>query len=102
MLEGGDAEPAPLLPQTEPYPIEHKREDMRGRIAAWLVGLLGFVIVGAYVTIWVQSGLTDAVKDILTLVLSPVSALVGSATGYYFGGQTRPRDNPPNRTEDHA
>ena len=74
---------------TEPYDPSKAREDMRARIALSLVLLLCFVVAAAFVTVWVAGDLTEDIKDLLTLVLGPVAALVGSATGYYFGGRDR-------------
>ena len=74
--------------EVRPYSLARQREDMRGKIAAGLVVLLAFVVAGAFGTLWVAGELTEGVKDVLTLVLGPVATLVGSATGYYFGGQT--------------
>lgn len=74
---------------TEPYDPLKAREDMRARIAIYLVLLLCFVVAAAFVTVWVAGDLTEDIKDLLTLVLGPIAALVGSATGYYFGGRER-------------
>ena len=89
---GAAATPLPV-PHTEPYSVARKREDMRGKIAISLVTLFAFVVIAAFVTVWVTAELSTGIKDLLALVLGPVAALVGSATGYYFGGQSR---------EDHA
>lgn len=78
---------APLA--TRPYSLARQREDMRARVALALVGLLAFVVVAAFVTLWVEGGLAEGTKDLLTLILGPVVTLVGSVIGYYFGGQAQ-------------
>lgn len=67
--------------------IARRREDMRGRIAISLVAILAFVVLASFVTVWVSGGLTPAMKDLLTVILAPIVTLVGSATGFYFGGR---------------
>ncbi len=77
-------------PTDQPYNPEKARDELRGKIAGWLIALLGFIVLASFMTLWLtNSKLTDGVKDILTIVFGPVTALVGSAIGYYFGGATK-------------
>lgn len=95
--EGPTQEELSPLP-TRPYSLARQQEDMRGRMALALIGLLAFVVAAAFVSLWVEGGLAEGTKDLLTLVLGPVVTLVGSVIGYYFGGQVREaRERGPER-----
>jgi hypothetical protein len=79
----------------EPKPIfitkiEEEREAKRGQIALLLCRLLVGIAIGALLLIAARKwlGLTIAeLKDILTVLLPPVIALVGTVSGFYFGGR---------------
>ena len=69
---------------TEPYDPSRAREWMRGAIVAALVLLLAFLVVGPLWAIWAGKPYAD-MQGFLTLVFGSLSALVGSAVGFYFG-----------------
>jgi hypothetical protein len=63
-------------------PGEH-RESVRGIIAQWLVLILAGIVTAAFwLVVWKGN---DSASALLQIVLGPVVALVGSATGFYFG-----------------
>jgi hypothetical protein len=84
---------APQLPSGRLLPISHQQELARRRIAYALVGILGaevllsllFLICFFHVTI-------ESLRSIMTIIFGPTVALVGSATGFYFGTS---RDSTP-------
>ena len=85
--------PAPGLPLPSAIPVEQQREALRGRIAAWLLAILGFIVVGSFVSLWFGWGETAALTDLLTLLFAPMIGLVGAVTGFYYGekySSTRP------------
>lgn len=68
-----------------PWSQDRTRETARGRIAFALLAILGFIIAGAFVTLWTGWGADGDVDDLLTLIFAPVIGLVGAVTGFYFG-----------------
>lgn len=62
---------------------------MRGWIAFALIGLLGTVFVGAFVAVITSTVSVKDLKELLLIFLGPLIALVGAATGFYFGGAKR-------------
>jgi len=80
---------SPLI-RTRRADIPRLREGTRGRIALILIGLLAAVVVAALGLIYLRAMgynvATAEVKEVLTTLLPPIVALVGSATGFYFGG----------------
>jgi hypothetical protein len=70
-----------------PYDPAKDREDARRRLAYGLLGLLTAVVVallGASFADWISLAET---KDLAAAILSPIVVLVGTALGFYFGGQ---------------
>jgi len=68
-----------------PWSQDRTRETARGRIALALLGILGFIIAGAFVTLWANWGTGDEIDSLLTMIFAPVIGLVGAVTGFYFG-----------------
>lgn len=87
---------APIIPPTEP--IEIQQEKTRKVLALALVGILGVVLLAAVIAGLLPgkgNSRSTAMKDILPIILGPTVALVGAATGFYFGsnaGVPRPPD----------
>jgi hypothetical protein len=80
-------DPAALLePGTVPYDPEPKRENVRGALAAGLVGLVAFEVAAGFIAL-VAGTSVDDLRAFLQIVFSPSVALAGSATGFYFAGQ---------------
>lgn len=80
----------PIPPSTvsSPYSIDRDREQKRGWIALILVGLLAAVIILSFIGLFLKVELKD-LKELLTIILSPLVALVGAATGFYFGEKNK-------------
>jgi hypothetical protein len=74
-------------PKTEPSKIDEAQEKTRGWIALALVCILLLIVVASFASLWLTSLKVADVKGLLEVILAPVVALVGSATGFYFGGK---------------
>ena len=87
-----------LSPKSEAYDPAADRENIRGRIAMWLVkalvALVGVVALIGLITA-AFCGYTGgcnadtvelkSVRGIVELILTPLVGLVGAVTGFYFG-----------------
>lgn len=85
--------PGPIVAEL-PYDPARDREIARRRLAFVLVGILGFTVFFSFITLWmVQFGLTDItvdnLVDVLNVLFAPLVALVGAATGFYYGAGDR-------------
>lgn len=76
-----------IEPETRPYSVARARENVRGTIALGLIGLLSVVVLFSLLLIWVHPDRSKELHNLLVLVFGPLIALVGSATGYYFGSK---------------
>lgn len=76
---------AALEPSTVPYNSDQDRERVRGHVALGLIWLLALVVVGSFVGLVTKTMEMKDLKELLTIVLGPLIALVGAATGFYFG-----------------
>jgi len=70
-----------------PFDPMKARENVRGWIALSLIGLLAATIIVSFVLLWIHPDRSKELHDLLALVFGPLVALVGAATGYYFGSQ---------------
>jgi hypothetical protein len=61
----------------------------RSIIAFILLGLLGGVLAAAWISLLTGAAAPSDVRELLTETLSPVAALVGAATGFYYGERRR-------------
>lgn len=85
-----------FYPPTKTFRLEEEREKKRGQIAVLLVRLLVGIVVASFVFTYLRSvtsmeigGIAvKDVKEILTMIFSPIVALVGAVTGFYFGGKS--------------
>lgn len=85
-LTGDPPSSEPKKPSTVPYNLDRHRENTRGMIALTLVGLLAAVLLLSMGgLIWGNTEMKE-LKELLTIILGPLVALVGAATGFYFGG----------------
>lgn len=68
--------------------VEQRREGARLAIALILLGLLALLTIASLCGL--LANLIDAreLKDVATALITPVVALVGAATGFYYGGRT--------------
>jgi hypothetical protein len=78
--------PGGLIPPVKlPFDPDAYREKMRGYVALILLGQLLVTITLPWLALWWQWTDVAGAKEILTIILAPVSGLVGAATGFYFG-----------------
>ena len=76
-------------PTEQKYDPEPARDTARKWLAYILLILLCAIVVASFATLWWAEAKFADLKALLELILSPVIALVGSATGFYFGGGGR-------------
>jgi hypothetical protein len=74
---------------SSPYNIDRDREQKRGLIALILVGLLAAVVLLSFAGLLTSRIELKDLKELLTVILSPLVALVGAATGFYFGEKSK-------------
>jgi len=77
--------PSPKLEKTE---IAKAREVARRRIAYGLLALLSVVCLALLLAEFAGWVKLDEDKDLATVILSPIVVLVGTALGFYFGGNS--------------
>jgi hypothetical protein len=70
-----------------PYDPMKAPENVRGWIALSLIGLLAGTILVSFILLWIHPDRSKELHDLLALIFGPLVALVGAATGYYFGSQ---------------
>ena len=82
----------------EPYDPRRAEDAARRYIAYALIGITAGIIVGAFIlAAWALSPNAsiadnlDTILALLNVVFGPVIALLGSATGFYFGANTARR-----------
>ncbi|MGH9247661.1 MAG: hypothetical protein ACRD29_25790 [Acidimicrobiales bacterium] len=56
----------------------------RHHLAAWLIATIVFVIAGGGLAVIIGALTTDEAEDLLTLVLTPLFALLGTVIAFYF------------------
>lgn len=78
-------------PALRTYDPEPEREQSRRWLAYALVILLCATVIASFVSLWLldQDGFIN-LKALLELVFAPIITLVGTATGFYFGGRSAP------------
>lgn len=81
----GESLAALHTPRERMFDPAPKREQVRGIIGLVLLGMLAGVILLTYVSVALDWGTYDEIKDLLGILLPPVVGLVGSAIGFYFG-----------------
>jgi hypothetical protein len=75
-------------PSADSYDPNPQREQVRGTIAWVLLGIFGLTILFAFVAVAFKWTDYDNIKDMLGILLPPITGLVGSAIGFYFGRGT--------------
>ncbi len=81
---GPTAGTAPAL-ATTPYDPSQDREHLRGTLAKLLLALLTVVAIGPVVALIFDEIDAATFKDILAGVFTPLLAVFGTITGFYFG-----------------
>lgn len=90
-LSNEPIEPETIVPLTEPFNQLEFRERARRRIAVFLLWILSGVIAAAFVSVLLHNGCGEQLMKLMTLIFTPIVALVGSAVGFYFGTQSSPK-----------
>jgi hypothetical protein len=75
-----------------PLSPEAKRENVRGLLAGSLVLILAAVVFASFAQQWIHPDRDKELHEWMNLVFSPLVALVGAATGFYFGANSARRD----------
>jgi hypothetical protein len=79
------------------FNLDQAQEETRGMIAGSLVALLFVTVIFSFLSLW-NDGDADPdhakLKSVLELIFAPLVTLVGSATGFYFGGKKRSLASP--------
>lgn len=87
----------------EAYDSVKANDEARRTIAMMLLRTLVFVILSAFLVLggllfWADpadpAAANKSLVDLLNIIFGPVVTLVGSATGFYFGANSRGRDAP--------
>jgi hypothetical protein len=73
-----------------PFDPEPQRERIRGRIAQILLGMLGAVILLAFISVWAKFD-AEILRTVLTIIFGPLVTLVSAATGFYYGSRASSR-----------
>lgn len=79
-------------PADKPFDPEPGRERLRGRIAAALIALLFLVVMLAFAIFLLSLQPAGEIRDLLLIVIPPVTGLVSAVVGFYDGSSTRGRD----------
>ena len=86
------ADAAPTAPSTKPYDVSallRDQESARATIAYILLAILGFIVVTSVAFLWFRPDKSKELHDLLEVIFAPLIALVGAATGYYFGAASK-------------
>ena len=75
-------------PTGDSYDPNPQREQVRGTIAWVLLGIFGLTILFAFIALACEWTEYENIKDMLGILLPPITGLVGSAIGFYFGRGT--------------
>lgn len=78
-----------LTPHTELESIARRRERIRGYLAIGLVALFALTIAASFLLVWLFPYKLSELKDVLPLVLTPVTSVVSAVLGFYYGAQAR-------------
>ncbi|WP_376093565.1 hypothetical protein ACE7GA_25770 [Roseomonas sp. CCTCC AB2023176] len=80
---------APPQPITIAYEPARDRENVRGHLAYIVVGIFAVLVVATFITaifaIFGSNGKVEGLLQVVGVLLSPVVALVGAVTGFYYG-----------------
>ncbi len=54
-----------------------------------LIALLVAVVLLSFLSLWINSVAANELEGLLQLVFAPIVALVGAATGFYYGARPK-------------
>ena len=87
-----DLSQEPIEPTIEP---EAESVSFPERVRGWMTGafiaLLAFVIIASFAIVVWKNSVWDDARALMELVLPAITALLGSAVGFYFGTQVEKR-----------
>ena len=83
--DAGEPPTAPAPPATAPFDISKEQETARATIAYLLLLLLAVTVALGFLLLWAKPYHWDKLNALMQIVFGPIVALVGAATGYYFG-----------------
>lgn len=66
-------------------------EKVRGWMTGAFIALLAFVIIASFAIVVWKNSVWDDARALMELVLPAITALLGSAVGFYFGTQVEKR-----------
>jgi hypothetical protein len=81
-----------VTPRKEPFDPEPGRERLRGWIVVALVGVLSLVVALSFLLFWLSPRPAGELRDLLLVLVPPVTSLVSAVVGFYYGSSTRGRD----------
>ena len=61
------------------------KDNVRATIAYALLAIFALEVIAAFVMIIVVDDFSEKVREVLSIIFSPTVALVGAATGCYYG-----------------
>lgn len=70
---------------SDPFNIQASQEKTRSRIAIFLLTLLGVTVAFTFMYVWLGDLSKPGAKELVTLVVTSVFTLIGTALGFYFG-----------------
>lgn len=76
-------------PETARYDPAKTREWTRVFLAGTLVFILAIVVIAPLIMLGGKCVTIADLKELLTILVSPVVALVGAAVGFYFGERSK-------------
>ena len=81
-------------------PISHQQETARKRLAYSLIAILAVEVVFACSALFISKRFELGIEvrditEIMVVIFGPTVALVGSATGFYFGARTASDETAP-------
>ncbi len=75
------------------YDPAEDREHARRNLAYGLMALLAVIVIGLLAAVFAAWSSIDEVKDLAGVILTPIVALVGTVSGFYFGGHGSQRSS---------
>jgi len=73
-------------PELRPFDPEPQRERLRGWIAIGLLAMLALVLLCSFISLWLKID-NESLRNVLTILVGPLVALVSAATGFYYGSR---------------
>lgn len=66
--------------------VARRREWSRTILAGFIIGSLVFIVVGAFITLWMNKETTiNDLREMVHVLIGPTIGIVGAVLGFYFG-----------------